>query len=383
MKKLSLSILVALLALSAAPVAGARTVDEAPVDKTDNVELVTSIPYTGGSDIAFQGRWTYFGVLGDQGGVRILDSKGGTPKEVAFIECPGSQNDVAVVKPGLLALAYHSGTCGAQPGAGVRLIDVRNPKKPRFLSSVELPGGSHTITVYPGTSILYSSPGGLRNGGSVEQIIDASDPKNMKVVATFKPNELGCHDITFARAADGDHMLGFCAGGGEVTIWDVTKPLEPFVISHGFTPSFFPHAAVPTPDGKHLVITDENFAAHDCASGATGAMWVFDITTPEMPLLVGHWGPKRGKNPVGTIASEWCTAHNLNFVGKTDQAVVSWYTGGTSVVDFSNPLSPKEVAYFTPGDADVWSAYFHEGLIYVNDLARGIDVLKIKGLKTK
>ncbi|MBA2724850.1 MAG: hypothetical protein H0U53_02570 [Actinobacteria bacterium] len=383
MKKLLLALLVSILCVGAAPVAGASITDDAGVDKTDNVKLVTSIPYTGGSDIAFQGRWIYFGVLGNEGGVRILDAKGGTPKEVAFLKCPGSQNDVAVVKPGLLALGYHSGTCGASPGAGVRLIDVRNPRKPRFLSSVELPGGSHTISVYPGTSIIYSSPGGLRNGGSLEQIIDASNPKKMEVVSTFKPNELGCHDITFARAADGDTTLGFCAGGGEVTIWDVTDPLAPIVISHGFTPSFFPHAAVPTPDGKHLVITDENFAAHDCVSGATGAMWVFDITTPEAPVLVGHWGPKRGKNPVGTIASEWCTAHNLNFVGKTSQAVVSWYTGGTSVVDFSNPLTPKEVAYFMPDDADVWSAYFHEGLIYVNDLMRGIDVLKVKDLKTK
>ncbi|MGI8407916.1 MAG: LVIVD repeat-containing protein [Actinomycetota bacterium] len=383
MKKLLLALLVSILCVGAAPLAGAATTDKTAVDKTDNVKLVTSIPYTGGSDIAFQGRWIYFGVLGNEGGVRILDAKGGTPKEVAFLKCPGSQNDVAVVKPGLLALGYHSGTCGASPGAGVRLIDVRNPRKPKFLSSVELPGGSHTISVYPGTSIIYSSPGGLRNGGSLEQIIDASDPKKMEVVSTFKPNELGCHDITFARAADGDTTLGFCAGGGEVTIWDVTDPLAPIVISHGFTPSFFPHAAVPTPDGKHLVITDENFAAHDCVSGATGAMWVFDITTPEAPVLVGHWGPKRGKNPVGTIASEWCTAHNLNFVGKTSQAVVSWYTGGTSVVDFSNPLTPKEVAYFMPDDADVWSAYFHEGLIYVNDLMRGIDVLKVKDLKTK
>lgn len=383
MKKLLITLLVAVLCLGAAPVAGASITGDAEVDKTDNVSLVTSIPYSEGTDIAFQGRWVYFGVQGSEGGVRILDAKGAKPKEVAFIPCPGGQNDVAVVKPGLLALGYHSGTCGASPGAGVRLIDVRNPKKPRFLSSVELPGGSHTLTVYPGTSIIYSSPGGLRNGNALEQIIDASNPKKMKVASTFKPNELGCHDITFARAADNDTMLGFCAGGGEVTIWDVTDPFKPVVIAHGFTPSFFPHSAVPTPDGEYLVMTDENFAVHDCATGATGAMWVFDINIPETPILVGHWGPRRGKNPVGTFVTPWCTAHNLNFVGKTRQAVVSWYTGGTSVVDFADPSFPTEVAYFTPDDADVWSAYFHDGLIYANDLMRGIDVLKVKGLKTK
>jgi len=374
----------ALTALSLAALVIPAAATAAPTyDKSDNVKLVTSIPYSGGSDIAFDGRWIYFGQLGNEGGVRILDAKGGVPKEVAFIKCPGSQNDVAVVRPGLLALGYHSGQCSGIPGAGVRLIDVRNPRQPRFLGSVELPGGNHTITVYPGTNYIYASPGGLANGGGVEQILDVSDPNKIKVAATFKPNPAGCHDLTFTRAADKDRMLAFCAGGGEVTIWDATNPLKPFVIAHGFTPSFFPHAAVPTPDGKYLVMTDENFAAHDCVGGPTGSVWVYDITRPEIPVLVGHWGPKRGKAPVGTLGTSWCTAHNLNFVGKTRQAVISWYTGGTSVVDFSNPLTPKEVAYFRADDSNSWSSYWHDDLIYVNDLGRGIDVLSVKGLKSK
>lgn len=381
-KPLAISLALCLVAVALALPASARA--RQAVEKTDNVKLVTSIPYSGGSDIAFQGKYVYFGQLGDEGGVRILDASKKVPKEIAFIPCPGRQNDVAVVRPGLLALAYHSGSCGGQPGAGVRLIDVSNPHKPRFLSQVELPGGSHTITVYPGTDIIYSSPGGLANGGGVEQILDASNPNKLKVASTFKPpNPAGCHDITFARAADGDTMLGFCAGGGEVSIWDVTDELNPIVLAHGFTPSFFPHAAVPTPDGEYLVMTDEAFVVHDCMGGPTGSVWVFDIRNPEVPILTGHWGPQRGAEPAGTFVTDWCTAHNLNFVGKTRQAVISWYTGGTSVVDFSDPLMPQEVAYFMPDDADVWSAYFFDGLIYANDLSRGIDVLKVKGLKTK
>jgi hypothetical protein len=371
--------LVLLLASLVVVPAGAGAADRA-IDKTDNVKLVTSIPYTGGSDIAFQGKYVYFGQLGEEGGVRILDASGKVPKEVAFIPCPGSQNDVAVVRPGLLALGYHSGRCGAVPGAGVRLIDVTNPQKPKYLSSVELPGGAHTITVYPGTDIIYASPGGLANGGADEQILDASDPNNLKVAATFEPNKTGCHDISFARSPD-ERMLAFCPGGGEVSIWDVTDELAPVVIAHGFTPSFFPHAAMPTPDGEYLVMTDEAFVAHDCMGGPTGSVWVFDIRTPEVPVLTGHWGPQRGASPVGV--TDWCTAHNLNFVGKTRQAVISWYTGGTSVVDFTDPLMPKEVAYFMPDDGNSWSSYFYDGYIYTNDLGRGIDVLKVKGLKTK
>ncbi|MGH2753517.1 MAG: hypothetical protein ACRDLB_03720 [Actinomycetota bacterium] len=167
--------------LTAAPAAGSQA--DMAEDKTDNVKLLTNIPYEGGSDIAFQGDNVYFGQLGNEGGVRVLDASGKIPKEIAFLPCPGSQNDVAVVKRGLLALGYHNGQCGAQPGAGVRLIDVRNPKSPRYLGSVEMPGGAHTITVYPGTNYIYASPGGLPgNGerGGQEQIIDVSNPKKAR-----------------------------------------------------------------------------------------------------------------------------------------------------------------------------------------------------------
>lgn len=379
MKRVSLGAAAALIAAGLAAPAGG----EQSFDKSDNVKFVKNFAYEGGSDIAFEGKYAYFGQLGDQGGIRVIDGSGKIPREVAFIQCPGNQNDVAMVKPGLLALGYHSGQCAARPGAGVRLIDVRNPKRPIFLSDVLLPGGTHTLTMYPDSEIIYASPGGLANGGGVEQILDASNPKKLTVAATFRPpNPAGCHDITFGKAADGDRMLGFCAGGGEVSIWDVSDPLAPSVIAHGFTPSFFPHAAMPTPDGEYLVMTDEAFVLHDCLGGPTGSVWVFDIRIPEVPALVGHWGPQRGDQAVGGEVGPWCTAHNLNFVADTRQAVVSWYTGGTSVVDFSNPTLPVEVAYFRAEESNSWSSYWYDGRIWVNDLGRGIDVLEVKGLKS-
>lgn len=380
MKRIALIATAALLVTAVVTPAVAR---QESFDKTDNVKLIKNFPYEGGTDIDFEGKYAYFGVQGDEGGVQVIDASAKVPREVAFIQCPGSQNDVAMVKPGLLALGYHSGVCAGRPGAGVRLIDVRNPKRPQFLSDVLLPGGNHTLTMYPDSEIIYASPGGLANGGGIEQILDASNPKKLTVAATFRPpNPAGCHDITFAKAADGDRMLGFCAGGGEVSIWDVSDPLAPTVIAHGFTPSFFPHAAMPTPDGEYLVMTDEAFVLHDCLGGPTGSVWVFDIRIPEVPLLVGHWGPQRGDSPVGGAVGAWCTAHNLNFVGTTRQAVISWYTGGTSIVDFSNPTLPVEVAYFRAEESNSWSSYWHDGRIWINDLGRGIDVLEVKGLKS-
>ena len=149
MKKLLVNLLV--IATGVGALAVPATAQD--YDKTDNVKLVKSFGYTGGSDIAYDGKNTvYFGQLGDDGGVRVLDSSGRVPKELAFIKCPGSQNDVAVVRPGLLALGYHSGQCGGMPGAGMRLIDVDNPKRPRFLGSVEPPSERSPVPGVPRTT---------------------------------------------------------------------------------------------------------------------------------------------------------------------------------------------------------------------------------------
>ncbi len=107
---------------------------------------------------------------------------------------------------------------------------------------------------------------------------------------------------------------------------------------------------------------------------------MFDITIPQAPIFAGHWGPQRGEG-ISSLDGGWCTAHNLNFVPGTNKAVLSWYTGGTSVLDLSNPLMPEEIAYFQPADGNTWSSYYFGGRIFANDLNRGLDVIEVKGLK--
>ena len=53
------------------------------------------------------------------------------------------------------------------------------------------------------------------------------------------------------------------------------------------------------------------------------------------------------------------------------------------MVDFEDPTLPEEVAYFRAEDSDSWSSYFYDGRIWINDLNRGIDVISVKGLKTR
>ena len=385
-----------LVGLIAAPAGAATTLTPraAEAEASDNVKKIATFAYknekkdffSGGTDIDFSGKYVYAMQQGADGGVHVIDASGAKPKKLSFIACPGGQNDVAVVKPGLLAIGYHSSQCGGKPGAGVRLIDVENPKRPKILGSVETPGGTHTLTTYPGKPVIYASPGGLANGGGDQQIIDVSNPNAPKIKATFEPNgPIGCHDLTFYFSKDS--KIAGCAGGGEAQLWDVSDPFAPRTISHLPVPAQFPHSFAFTHDGKYAVVGDEAIAGNDCAGGPTGSLWVYNIEVREAPVLVGHWGPQRGPLPVGSSnynRNTWCSAHLFNFVPGTYTLVGSWYAGGMSVVDFSNPTTPTEVAHYMGTGDDItnyWSAYWYDGRIWANDRVKGLDVFTVKGLK--
>jgi hypothetical protein len=393
-RKGALTAAILALSVASAPAAPAAQPGPREADKSDNVKLTATFPYVnedqdffeGGTDIAFSGKYVYAMQQGLNGGVHVIDHSKATPKKVSFIPCPGGQNDVAVVKPGLIALGYHESQCASAPGGGVRLIDVRNPKKPKYLGAVnDLPGGTHTLTTYPGKPIIYASPGGLNNGGGTEQIIDVSDPKKPKVAATFTPHRIGCHELDFFFTKD--EKLAVCAGAGEAQVWDVSDPLAPVTIGHLAVPAQFPHSVAFTDDGKYFVIGDEAIAGNDCVGGPTGALWVYDFAVREAPLLMGTFGPQRGPLPVGSSnydRNTWCSAHLFNFIPGTYTMVASWYAGGMNVIDFSNPSLPTEIAHYMGTGEDItnyWSAYWYDGRIYANDRVKGLDVFEVKGLK--
>jgi hypothetical protein len=93
------------------------------------------------------------------------------------------------------------------------------------------------------------------------------------------------------------------------------------------------------------------------------------------------------KMPAAQSDSENCVAHNGSLVpvpGR-DIEVQAWYQGGVSVVDFTDPAHPLEIAYFDRGPIDPktlvlggdWSAYWYNGYIYGSEIARGLDVFEL------
>ncbi|HWC15283.1 MAG TPA: hypothetical protein VG929_11940 [Actinomycetota bacterium] len=319
------------------------------------LRLLTHVPYASGTDISFAGDRVFFTQSGavTNGRVRIFDAKRAKPKLLGEFACGGNQNDVAALSQDIIAVGSHWGTCMAQPSSGINILDVSDPKNPQQLGFAVLPVGTHTLTVHPTEPLIYAS----NSINDPNFVIDVSDPR---VPIAIPTNMQTCHDITFHFTKT--EKLAFCAGGSPNTqIWDVSDPLAPTVVSTIVDRQIgYHHEAMATPDGKYLLIGDEDDRG-SCSGNRKnrefGALSIYDIQNRADPELVGFMNAPRGPSV--------CWAHNFNFIDNR-KLVIAWWQAGTSVIDISNPADPKEVAYFQPDTQEVWSSYFYKDRIWVN-----------------
>lgn len=391
-------VLPVLLMLSVVPGLPTRAAEE----RTPNLTVEKRLPYAGGTELTSDGRYVYAGQFNGkfdrysrpkQGGVRILDTQASPPKLVGTINCPGTDIDVAVVRPGVLAIAHHASSCGVR-GNGVTTFDVSNPAKPKKLSSIAV-ASAHTLTALPGTNIVYVSPGGTGSANGYTTVVDLTDAKKPKVRSVFRPDSDGCHDVTFSKTLTGQ-TLGVCTGWSGVHIWDMANPVKPKRI--GFVDAFdedtndiiqFAHGAAISPDGGLLVVNDEAFYFHQCKGDRDeddpewGSLHVYDIVDPAKPKFLGRIRPPRGRQAYsGHWVETWCTSHQLNFAPNSRRLVNAWFTGGVSVWDLTVPTMPREEAYYVGSGAVTWTAHWFNDRIWVNDMARGLEVLKMSVLPT-
>jgi hypothetical protein len=276
-------------------------------------------------------------------------------------------------------------------------VDVTNKRDPQIVSTIGH-DSAHTVMPHPTRPYLYILPGGLANGTNVPNqsisptgIINVEDPHNPVYVRGFTHNAQGCHDLGFSH--DGDYA--FCAGLGEVQTWNIAgdRIENPQVVGTIVNPAIqFAHNAVVSPSGKYLAINDEAFGFHTCDTDAAdlyGSLWIYDISIPELPVLAGRIAPPGhpGDQGFGTLydtgpingwADSWCAAHNYNWVpGNDDVIVASWFAGGVTAHDMSDPMNPEMIAHYMPHDGVAWSGHYYGGYIVTNDMVRGVEILDV------
>ncbi|MDQ4059373.1 MAG: hypothetical protein M3124_09660, partial [Actinomycetota bacterium] len=116
------------------------------------------------------------------------------------------------------------------------------------------------------------------------------------------------------------------------------------------------------------------------AGQGPGSVWLYDISDVGLPVAVGRIPPpRRGAQPVASPdITSWCAAHGIAWHPRIENLIaVTWYSAGIGVFDVTLPLMPVEVGFFRAEDSLAEAVVWHGGLLYSNDLRRGVDVLAL------
>ena len=342
--------------------------------------------------------------------------------------------------------------------AGVRIYDVSNPATPRLVKNVQTCKGSHTHTIVPhpkDKNVIYiyvsgsqaarpdSELVGCRNGddpadetNSLFRLdvikVPLTNPERAEVVTGARiftgldaapraanrparrrrgedttappPPPTGprnCHDVTAYPSAG--LLAGACGSYGLLV--DISNPEKPVRLDARADTNFsLWHTAVFSNDGKKVVFTDEWGGGTSPMCQANSMMEMGGNTILTVDAKKKFTQHSYFKIPTAQMAEENCVSHNggLIPVPGRDIMVQGWYQGGVSVMEFTDPDHPKELAYFDRGSIDPWrevdaplpagpdgrprrgtiggswGAYWWNGLIYSSELDRGFDILELE-----
>jgi hypothetical protein len=197
------------------------------------------------------------------------------------------------------------------------------------------------------------------------------------------PGPTQCHDITVYPAIG--LAGGACEGYG--LLLDIADPANPRRIDAVADTNFsYWHNATFSNDGSVVVFGDEWGGGGGARCRALdpkewGGDAIFRIADRKMQFQ-GYY-----KLPVAQTDQENCVAHNGSLLPIPGRNVMvqSWYQGGVSVFDFTDPKNPVEIAYFDRGPLDAnrmvgggtWSVYWYNGVLVSSEMMRGLDILEL------
>lgn len=322
-------------------------------------------------------------------GVRIFDiSDIKNPRQVAAVQtCRGSHTHTLVLDPNDKdnVYIYVSGTSFVRQPEELAGCSGEKPDKDPNTALFRIDVIKVPVAA-PQDAKIVSSPrvfmdartgalNGLSNGGSHDK--DEQKPEDSNQ----------CHDITVYSAIG--LAAGACSGNG--ILLDIKDPVHPKRVDAVNDPNYsYWHSASFSNDGSKVVFTDEwggglGARCRPNDPNKWGADAIFRLKDDKLTMASYY------KLPAAQADNENCVAHNGSLVpvpGR-DIEVQAWYQGGISVMDFTDPSHPFEIAYFDRGPIDPtilvlggdWSAYWYNGTIYASEIARGLDVFELTPTK--
>jgi choice-of-anchor B domain-containing protein len=300
--------------------------------------------------------------------------------------------DMKVYQNHVFIVADGAGAHGVQVFDLTQLRDVKNPPA-KFTETAHYDRihSAHNIVMNEETGFAYvvgASMGGETCGGGLH-MIDVREPKNPKFAGCFSDTRTGnartgySHDAQCIKYNGPDQeFVGreICFGANEtaLSIADVTEKANPKPIATAAYPNVaYLHQGWVSDDHRFLYMNDEGDELAGSAPRTRTLIW--DISDLEDPILV--------KEYLGETAA---TDHNLYVKG--NYVYESNYVSGLRILDISDPANPVEAGYFDtvpwgedkPGFAGAWTnyPYFASGIVVVTSMREGVFVVRYKGRRT-
>ncbi|MBD0349329.1 MAG: hypothetical protein ICV59_09265 [Thermoleophilia bacterium] len=394
----------------------------------ENVEYVGGENGFTGGHVAIEGDRLYLGSYGN--GMRVFDISNPADPVPIGEYLPGLRADTppdAAVFDGrhIAVLNGTRRTHAAAPNEArtdrTEFLDFTDPKNPRLLWTFgpdQVDGESHNGDIVDSRRIYLPSGGvgaqGLRiydlspllgSPPSAPQNLFRGDPAKLwenspyrqgrpvgpayththdiEVYVDYPVEGLGRRDI--ALLAEGGNYTGASTAPpgvapgdtGSILVVDITDPRNPVALYrwlHEQGPNHHPiryHHEIQLleSDPRVALVTDEDL--HNGCGGAGGVTAIRFAPNMQSATELSEWFI-----PLGTPAPV-CSVHVFSSSGSL--VFLGSYNAGLQVVDYSNPASPRQVGHFIAEGTTAWGALYHEGYVYVGDMARGLDVFRYTG----
>ncbi len=300
-----------------------------PASAQDCPEVVGRWPYGSAYAGAISGNLVYFGNGTVLQIADISDPK--TPRLVGEIVLPGFPTGIALSN----GFAYV-----ADSEAGLRIIDVSTPASPVEVGVFETTGKIWKVVVSGHYAYVLGSPAGV-------QIIDVGLPNSPVAVASFS---ILASDIAVSEGYL--YLTSFPSGSHSpgLLIFDVSTPESPIEVTFHETPG-----------AAQRIDVSSGYAF--VADGDSG-LRIIDVTTPASPIEVGFLDV-----PYMYISA--VTAYD-------DLAFVADHQGTLHVIDVGLPSSPVELGLFNPPDTPNYDPVVSAGHVYLFEYFRDLRVIDVR-----
>ncbi len=351
-------------------------------DEITGLENVGSIEAEDGRGVEVRDGYAYVAATS---GFYIVDLSDPTQPETVstFLEATSRYVDL---------LSYPDRTVAVLSGANqeeMYFVNVTNVTTPKLLSTFSPDRTVHSVTVIPGTHLVYNNRG---VGDPVEpgiDIIDVSDPANPELVERWPlprtsgtPKEApGCATVKTYPKVD----LGVCPAVSQTYLLNLSDPEEPEVISTITNPAInVHHWPAVVNDHETLLIADWASASNAPTCGGSdqvagqptstpaGAIWAYDISDMSEPAPTGYVSAPTPSPGQATP----CVVHTITEVADRPVVAASWHNGGVVLVNASDPMAPRVVDQWIGGH-EAWYAAYADGYVVSGAKDAGIDVLEL------